>query len=120
MYKRQGIDNLGVLYLDLELLVEGRAVVVNGSSSVGALIGRFPFYCLKLMKSILIYLKIFTIFRYYCTYTAASIPVNLHMALPNCSTCPTTSAFPLHEAGLATLPFCLTTALTTVISAAEN
>lgn len=38
-----GIDNLGVLYLDLELLVEGRAVVVNGSSSVGALIGRFLF-----------------------------------------------------------------------------
>ena len=38
-----GIDNLGVLYLDLELLVEGRAVVVNGSGSVGALVGRFPF-----------------------------------------------------------------------------
>ena len=34
---------VGVLYLDLELLVEGRAVVVNGSGSVGALIGRFPF-----------------------------------------------------------------------------
>ena len=38
-----GIDNLGVLYLDLELLIEGRAVVVNGSGSVGALIGRLPF-----------------------------------------------------------------------------
>jgi len=38
-----GIDNLGALYLDLELLVEGRAVVVNGSGSVGVLIGRFPF-----------------------------------------------------------------------------
>lgn len=38
-----GIDNLGILYLDLELLVEGRAVVVNGSGPVGALIGRLPF-----------------------------------------------------------------------------
>ena len=38
-----GIDNLGVLYLDLELLVEGRAVVVNGSGSVGAFIGRLLF-----------------------------------------------------------------------------
>ena len=38
-----GIDNLEVLYLDLELLVEGRAVVVNSSGSIGALIGRFPF-----------------------------------------------------------------------------